>query len=238
MGDSPQTSAQGQSSGPHWSKDYVEHLRTIHFSLIALSLAAIVLATSANPSEITKAREQIRAIGEVTRTWNGRFVEEAANRTMTELKVAMSRAPTAATNDVYFGPLGSGANALSLTDSAGNKNTYGIEVKGCSCSVQGPIREYLDSKPFNIGIDGMVRPERPRILEDFHNLWDALNKNNYLIVPEYLTTNAYRGRPLEPVEITHANQTKIAWTMLPLDSPELKHILTFNFQTVKKTPNS
>jgi hypothetical protein len=53
----PVPEAHKEASGPHWSKDYVEHLRTVHFSLIALSLAALVLAMSPNPDEVKKARE-------------------------------------------------------------------------------------------------------------------------------------------------------------------------------------
>jgi hypothetical protein len=44
------------------SKEYVEHLRTVHFSLIALCLGAIVLAFTPDTSEIQQARKEIAAL--------------------------------------------------------------------------------------------------------------------------------------------------------------------------------
>ncbi len=68
----------GRVSGPHWSKDYVEHLRTIHFSLIALCLGAIVIAFSAGPSEIQQARKEIAAIQELTKEWKSDWIQSQA----------------------------------------------------------------------------------------------------------------------------------------------------------------
>jgi hypothetical protein len=91
MGDSAETSSKSQSSGPHWSKDYVEHLRTIHFSLIALSLAAVVLATSASPNEVSLARKKISAIGELIRIWNSDWVNKAAEQVVLEDKTEVDK---------------------------------------------------------------------------------------------------------------------------------------------------
>ena len=34
------------ASPEHWSKDYVEHLRTVHFSLVTVAVALILLLSS------------------------------------------------------------------------------------------------------------------------------------------------------------------------------------------------
>src|SRR5215469_4918784 len=38
-----------QPTPAHWSKDFVEHLRTVHFALIATALALIVIALTTKP---------------------------------------------------------------------------------------------------------------------------------------------------------------------------------------------
>ena len=53
----------------HWSKDFVEHLRTIHFTLIALCVGLIVLASFPSKTEIQVAHEQVSEILEVVNTW-------------------------------------------------------------------------------------------------------------------------------------------------------------------------
>lgn len=66
----------------HWSKDHVEHIRTVHFSLIAVSLAVIVLASSGTPAEVTLARQQIQDIADVTRdrVWEEMFLEQGGQK--------------------------------------------------------------------------------------------------------------------------------------------------------------
>src|ERR1039457_3541840 len=46
----------GTNSGPtrgsaHWSTDYVEHLRTVHFTLVAVCVALIILSTARTQTE-------------------------------------------------------------------------------------------------------------------------------------------------------------------------------------------
>jgi hypothetical protein len=53
----------------HWSKDFVEHLRTVHFTLIALCVGLIVLASFPSRTEIQIAHEQASEILEVTKAW-------------------------------------------------------------------------------------------------------------------------------------------------------------------------
>jgi hypothetical protein len=56
-------------AGDNLSKEYVEHLRTVHFSLIALCLGAIVLAFTPDTSEIQQARREIAALLRLKAAW-------------------------------------------------------------------------------------------------------------------------------------------------------------------------
>lgn len=67
-----------QQSGKHWSKDFVEHLRTIHFALIAVCIAIIILAGIYTKSEITRAHDQIKQLKILRDTWNEQWLTDAA----------------------------------------------------------------------------------------------------------------------------------------------------------------
>lgn len=62
----------------HWSKDFVEHLRTVHFKLIALCIGLIILASFPGKTEIQIAYEQASQILEVTNTWKDTLFETEA----------------------------------------------------------------------------------------------------------------------------------------------------------------
>lgn len=49
----------------HWSKDFVEHLRTVHFALIAVSVGLIALSLTRPAGTLAKALVQLREIREV-----------------------------------------------------------------------------------------------------------------------------------------------------------------------------
>lgn len=53
------------SSNAHWSKDYVEHLRSIHFALLAVAISGIIISTAPDYSRLRPAYSQLRTIQEV-----------------------------------------------------------------------------------------------------------------------------------------------------------------------------
>lgn len=55
----------------HWSKDFVEHLRTVHFALIVTCVALIVIKTSGTESTYQKARSQIDLVKKLVPEMNG-----------------------------------------------------------------------------------------------------------------------------------------------------------------------
>ena len=50
----------------HWSKDYVEHLRTVHFALMAVSVGLIALSLTHPTGKLQKALDQISEIQEAS----------------------------------------------------------------------------------------------------------------------------------------------------------------------------
>ena len=59
-----------QQPGRHWSKDFVEHLRTVHFALIAVCVGAMILASARTQLEISQAHEQLNQISDTVKTWD------------------------------------------------------------------------------------------------------------------------------------------------------------------------
>ncbi len=82
--------------GPkHWSKDFVEHLRTVHFTLITVCFALILLSTSRSQTEVQIAHDQIREIGELVHgydpSWFDAPITDAARNAPTGPSVGESR---------------------------------------------------------------------------------------------------------------------------------------------------
>lgn len=69
-------------SNPIWSKDYVEHLRTVHFSLLVVSVALFAIATTRSQSEISTAHQQAKDVLEVARGWNVNWLQTYAEEKM------------------------------------------------------------------------------------------------------------------------------------------------------------
>lgn len=57
------------SAPTHWSKDFVEHLRTVHFTLIGLAIGLIVIVLSAKPYDSVVALRQLHEILELKKLW-------------------------------------------------------------------------------------------------------------------------------------------------------------------------
>lgn len=53
----------------HWSKDFVEHLRTVHFSLTIVAVALIITGTNTESQKTAKAFTQVHQISQLSRQW-------------------------------------------------------------------------------------------------------------------------------------------------------------------------
>ncbi len=62
--------AENRDKRSPWSKDFVEHLRTVHFSLVVVASVLIMTGTNTESSRITKALTQIQQISKFERQWS------------------------------------------------------------------------------------------------------------------------------------------------------------------------
>jgi hypothetical protein len=70
-------SASPESPLPGWSKDFVEHIRTVHFSLIAVCLALIGLLQFQKPKDLSAAQRQLTDIKNAVDGWDSAQVTGA-----------------------------------------------------------------------------------------------------------------------------------------------------------------
>jgi hypothetical protein len=54
----------------HWSKDFVEHLRTVHFALIATSAALLIVALTSKPYSMEVAKSELRRLLQLQSHWS------------------------------------------------------------------------------------------------------------------------------------------------------------------------
>jgi hypothetical protein len=53
----------------HWSKDFVEHLRTVHFALIATAVALVIVALTTKPYSTAVAKNEFHRLRGFMRNW-------------------------------------------------------------------------------------------------------------------------------------------------------------------------
>ena len=59
----------------HWSKEYVEHLRSVHFALIAVCSGLIILMLSASRYSQEDAKRQLKQLASIQKGWNPILLE-------------------------------------------------------------------------------------------------------------------------------------------------------------------
>ena len=70
----------------HWSKDFVEHLRTVHFSLVVVASALLITGTNPETRKATTAFTQVQQIAKLTGQWPV-VVHAVYNRAMVDSKL-------------------------------------------------------------------------------------------------------------------------------------------------------
>jgi hypothetical protein len=76
----------------HWSKDYVEHLRTVHFALIATAVALVIIALATKPYSTSVAARELRQIQDLRSYWSLDFIiQKLPSATVPDLEESEAR---------------------------------------------------------------------------------------------------------------------------------------------------
>jgi hypothetical protein len=177
------------SAGPaaHWSKDFVEHLRTVHFSLVAGCLALIVLASSRDPKEIGRAREEMEQIVQVVKLWDRGWLISAAKYRLDQAEKE-GRDWLSWRQFATPGLQGKG-NGVSFRYEG---KTQSLRIDPPNWLIYGKIQDL--SEAVHDDPDTLV-PEitlaKPKTLAEFREMWDALDEPTKILVPLALDNQFY-----------------------------------------------
>src|SRR6266851_3929580 len=173
----PQLPTKGQISA---SKDYVEHLRSVHFVLIGTSIILAFLAFSPSPSQYEEAKEQIIAIQRLDRATLEMTLEREYETALKSWNHSSSATLLATDATVMRVPeLG---------------QTFKITFKPPNEGFVRFFNEVLGFDPSDSFDEGFPDPHSFHSLAEFRKLWDSLYAHRLLAVPTEAPTRLFTSR--------------------------------------------
>jgi hypothetical protein len=166
------------SSAPiHWSKDFAEHLRTVHFSLIGIATGLLLIVFSAKPYDPSVALRQIRQILELKKIWSPEWIMSRGDFGYILFKQPQKQAqalPLRSSNAVT-------AVTLATRDFVNAKNV----------DFNLPPGRFFEEGPTPLS------QTFPTTLISFHDWWDNMLKGYEVYVPsELCATGEYKSTDL------------------------------------------
>ena len=167
----------------HWSKDFVEHLRTVHIGLIAVSAAIILLVMSAKPYNRVNALREIEEIMQLQRSWSPKWLLSTGDAHQITMGAA--------------GPGNSGSFEVIPVPSAPRIEVPGVihwkDKSGSACKFVFPERawRYADlaadgSEPLDWSVERF-----PKSISEFKSWWNGLSQPHTIIFPTSIARNGY-----------------------------------------------
>jgi hypothetical protein len=148
----------------HWSKDFVEHLRSVHFALIGTAVAVLIIAFSAKPYNKAEATKELQQIQQLKLKWSPDLV-----KSMGERQAVRSRIPT----------LGSELDDLTAHTAIGS--VLYVRTKQDVYIAKLPEDNWIVTCPataYRISIRDV-----PDVVSDFRQWWDELGSGCYVLFP-------------------------------------------------------
>lgn len=157
----------------HWSVDFVEHLRTVHFTLIAACFGLLLLSSSTSKTEVQIAHDQILQIQELLHNFKGIWFSSDMEKRVQELNI-----PQLKPGFAFKAIIGTWELHGSL-----KKDGYGGKY-------------VITGIPESHGRNAVPQlPEAlehvPSTLKGFRELW---NQNLTLVIPTAVSTRLLNGR--------------------------------------------
>jgi len=182
----------------HWTKDFVEHLRTVHFSLVVLCIGLIVITSTQFESPARRARVQLHQIAAVAMRLSPnefdkycRQVEEHGQQTL-RMSTPGKQIPLSLTQPLTL--------KVHRPNQPIGQRTYWLDLD-CKLLNTGP-RSRADASLSDPGNEGEVNAtlalhsifdepmnllrSHPQTLQQFAAEWDLLNLHLYIVIPTSL----------------------------------------------------
>lgn len=216
-------------SGAHWSTDFVEHVRTVHFTLIGVCAALLVLSMSRTQSEVQVAHQQIRQIQEFIgmsqpygKLLLPDWLKDGARARLNEwAKPRFPNLPRSVTpqeaNAVEFSLHGIKYQApVTFDEQDGYRWDWKLRGQG-----EGMVTFWEHRRLWE------RLSQSPKSLEEFRAWWD-ISRQVFLDVPEQLYYNAYAFEVVSPPKFTGVAPGqfpgRFPWGFVPVKLTLLKDI--------------
>ncbi len=176
-----------QPTVSHWSKDFVEHLRTIHFALMTLSGALVIVLLSTGNADLAKAFAQAAQIERLLSRWKDVQVSAYENATRT------AQLQNGGTVNV------SSSSAVFEWDAAAKVFVRGTKLVGASLELT--PQQFATYEDWKFPESKMA--EAPETLGEFRSWWNQLNQGISVVVPNFSSRDLrscnakISGRPAE-----------------------------------------
>lgn len=205
----------------HWSKDYVEHLRTVHFALVVACITLVLLSTSQTPNEIQIAHRQLREIRETTSSlkldpsWIDKHVTLQLKKNEEHLGQPLPFPRP------WLEPRN--ANTLEITEGSRHTTlhftfdrTYVLRLIASGRDDQDKDRVKIQETP-DVNLAQMADAST---LSDFRSLWDAMDNNEFhIVIASGLQPTAYIRRttigPFAAAKVRFTNSLETRQRVVP-----------------------
>jgi hypothetical protein len=181
--------------GVHWSVDFVEHLRTVHFALVALALTLIVVATSTRERESKAALAEISQIVAACNNWQTDWVSMFSNH----YEFSLRRGASEDESEIYPSPeYDKGSWKIEdKTEVLVNVQTHDIPTLSLHpykattlVKLHFPAHNWKFYGDYRSLSEAEVLPEQaPGTLDQFRRWWDALD-SVIVFVPTHIARRA------------------------------------------------
>lgn len=199
-----------KKKGAQWSKDFVEHMRTVHFSLVVLCCGLIIAAYAERDSAPKRALKQLEQVIAISGHLDAGWLESRCRSFR-----SLWRADLANT-------LPDGKNLSALHDHFIRTDWTTVRYSfDADCRVAAP-GELGGSIAQGVRVDGRylteivsthAYPDKPATLAQFRALWDFLNSDPQIIVPtefadQWITEDG--SRPPAPYAILNQKEKSVS----------------------------
>jgi hypothetical protein len=182
------------SSAPqpvHWSKDFVEHLRTVHFALIAVSAGLIALILSARTYNPAVAARELAEIRQLQDQWSRRWVgSNTLFDVMSSIKVNI-RCRSALRISIPREPNTRALLGTVVDRGKKTRTVIAVTLPTATWFTSGNLRDSVAYSP----ISGPELTLFPKHLSSFREWWDSLNGNNRSVLIPFTMEAEGMGPP-------------------------------------------
>jgi hypothetical protein len=149
----------------HWSKDYVEHIRSVHFALAGLSLALIIVVLTSKPYDPVAALREVDQILKLKKDWSPVWLRKNGAAVQTEIDNTSGEVPKTDLGRFLDEGEGTAANEKQFFDFV---DIFSPKKSLNTCTFLLPRENWY-------GTTSDWSPTTfPETLADFKNWWDEL----------------------------------------------------------------